>query len=404
MIWAAGVLAAVRLGAVAPVSSVLRDETGLSLATVAWATSGMTAVSAVLGVPAGWWILRVGARRAVCAGLVVIASAGFGGALLAGVWPGLLTARVVEGFGYLLVFVGGPIAVTRTTSGHTRSVALALWGTCIPVGLAVASGLGGAVAPDLGVRGWLAVTALAPLSLAPAVALLLPRLTPAPPTPNPRPTAVSWQGPLTLAVAFACVSLIAVAVVVLLPTYLTEQRDVSSAAGGAATAAVSLSSAVGSLLAGWALRRGATLARMVPLAAVMPVAVLLTFSAAVPTAVGTVLACCALAVNGLLVSAMFAAVPGVCRRSRDVEVANGLVAQTGSLGTFLGPPAFGAAVTGVGWPGMALATLAFTTAGATLLWRSLRTDRTPGLQQHQHQRRQQDTPRPTPGGVHEDRR
>ena len=52
--------------------------------------------------------------------------------------------------------------------------------------------------------------------------------------------------------------------------------------------------------------------------------------------------------NGIVVSAMFAAVPRFARQPARIALGNGLVAQLGSLGTLLGPPLFGGAITAFG--------------------------------------------------------
>ncbi|MGH8868550.1 MAG: hypothetical protein ACRDYU_11200, partial [Actinomycetes bacterium] len=53
--------------------------------------------------------------------------------------------------------------------------------------------------------------------------------------------------------------------------------------------------------------------------------------------------------NGVLVGAVFAAVPRVAGNVRAVDVASGVVAQAGSLGSLLGPPLVAAAVGVAGW-------------------------------------------------------
>ncbi|WP_405582992.1 MFS transporter [Streptomyces sp. NBC_01190] len=468
--WLAGVQAAIGLGAVSPVSSAVQSSFGLSFSTVACATSFITAVGAVFGIPAGWWTSRFGAGRALPAGLVVIAvTAGLSG--LADSWLPLLALRTVEGAGYLLVFVAGPIVLTGMTSGRGRAAALALWGTCVPTGLAVAAAAGGAFGAALTWHGWLAVTAIGPLLLAAYFLAATPPPTPpgsasAPgpadePTARPRPdsppvagaiaAAVRWPGSergvrprsagepvpgsrpaaglraaarrlrvagtvrprsearprpgsrsgpagatgaaeaarvgsrrrragrgderwgeavgrfCVLAGAYALLSLIGVAVVVILPRFLVEVRHQSAAAAGAVVAVVAAASAVGGLLASRLLRRGVPVKALVPLAALMPLGCVPAFSAAVPSAAGLGGAVVVLLVDGLLISAVFAAVPAVARGPADVNLANGALVQFGSLGILTGPPVFGLVVGYTGWSGTAAATLCCTALASGLL-------------------------------------
>ncbi|MFC4033483.1 MFS transporter [Streptomyces polygonati] len=366
--WLAGVQAAVGLGAVAPVGSAVQSSLGLSFSTVACATSGMTAVGAVFGVPVGWWTSRFGARRALPAGLVVI-SAAAGLSALASSWPLLLGLRTAEGAGYLLVFVAGPIVLTGLTRGRTRAAALALWGTCVPTGLALAAVAGGALADMLSWNDWLGVTGLGPLLLAAFLAVTLPRPPPAPTPPGRRPPgAATWVRFLGPAGAYACLSLVGVALVVLLPTYLMKERHETSARAGAVVALVSAGSALGGLLAGALLRRGVPSKALVPLAALMPPACLPAFSRSVPLTAAVGAAFLALLVDGLLISAVFAAVPAIARRPEEVDLAGGALAQLGSLGILTGPPLFGLVVGQAGWGGgTVVATLIFTALGAGLL-------------------------------------
>ena len=365
-VWLAGVQAAVGLGAVSPVTSAVRSSLGLSFGTVAWATSSMTAVGAVLGIPVGWWTSRFCARRALLAGLVVIAAAA-GLSAFAGSWGLLLGLRTAEGAGYLLVFVAGPILLTGLTRGRSRAAALALWGTCVPTGFAVAAAAGGALASQLTWNHWLAVTGAGPLLLAGVLAVTLPH----PPTAargSGRPRAERpWARFLAPAGAYACLSLIGVAVVVTLPSFLTDARHETAAEAGVFAAVVSAWSAVGGLLASWLLRRGVTVKALAPLAVLMPLACIPAFSAGLPLDACLSAAALVLLVDGLLISVVFAAVPALARSEQDVDLANGALVQCGSLGILAGPPAFGLAVGYEGWGGTVAVTLLAAALGTGLL-------------------------------------
>ncbi|WP_309228480.1 MFS transporter, partial [Streptomyces lunaelactis] len=281
--WLAGVVAAVGLGAVSPAGSALRSSLGLSAGELAWATSSITAVSAVLGIPAGWWIRRFGAHRALSWGLFVMSVATVTSAT-AGSWGLLLGSRVAEGVGYLLVFVAGPVVLTRMTQGGIRSAALALWGTCVPMGLAIAAATGGVLASQWTWNRWLALTALGPLIMAGVLTAVLPRL-PRTPVQNPHRGAGTWNGALRLGTAYGSLSLVGVGAVMVLPLFLIERREVTPTVAGTVVALVCLGSAVGGLAASWLLRRGWALSSLVPLGVLMPVACLPAFSAEFPLAV-----------------------------------------------------------------------------------------------------------------------
>jgi MFS family permease len=124
---------------------------------------------------------------------------------------------------------------------------------------------------------------------------------------------------------------------------------------------------VGGILASWLLRRGVAITALAPLAVLMPLACLPAFSAAIPLSAGASAAALVLVVDGLLISAVFAAVPAIARRAEEVDLANGALAQFGSLGMLMGPPAFGLAVGYAGWGGTIAATLLFAALGTGLL-------------------------------------
>ncbi|HXM57515.1 MAG TPA: MFS transporter, partial [Candidatus Dormibacteraeota bacterium] len=159
-----GLVGGVALGATAPVGLGLQRDLDLSLEALGWAASAITAVPAALGLAAGWWIRRPGPRRALVLGLLVLAVAG-GVTAAAPNGAVLLAGRFVQGVGYLLVVVASPIAIAGATDGAARRLALAIWTTVIPAGLALAAAAGGAVLAVAGWRAWLGLASAAALLL-----------------------------------------------------------------------------------------------------------------------------------------------------------------------------------------------------------------------------------------------
>lgn len=366
---ACGLLAGVQLGVIGPIELDLRRDLGISPEQAAWAASAITAVPAVLGLAGGLWIRRHGARRAIVIGLIVLAAAG-GAAGFSPNGPVLLAARVVQGAGYLLAAAGAPIAIARMTQGATRRAALALWTTVIPAGLSIAAAAGGWVSSVAGWRAWLllAAAALVPLT-ALAAALLTEGAGAGAEVEASRPIRAATLGrPVLLAAGFGLAGLVGVAVVVSFPTYLAAGRGVASAAAGAATGLVSLSSIAGSLAAGWLVRRGAGLRALAPVGLLMAVAAIPAFSGAVPASANVAAGMLVMVVDGVVVAATFASVPDVSTGpGGGVELTNGVIAQLGSLGTLLGPPLFAAAVALAGWTSLWLVALALMGAATGLL-------------------------------------
>lgn len=378
VLWLTGVCAAASLGALGPAAVAIRSDTGLSLVGVGWATSVIIVVSAALGLPAGWWVRRAGVRRSLLGGMAVLALAGAVPALVDG--PAALVAgRAVQGLGYLLVVVGAPVALTGIARGRRQALALTLWGTAIPVGLASASAAGGAVTPLLGWQGWLAVVALLCGALLPCLVLALPADTgrpPAGPDGAPGGTGRLRADVVLLAVAFACTGMVGVSLPVVLPTYLAEGLGVDQRTSGAVTSALALAAVPGSLLAGWALHRRTDLARLAPFALLMPLGLLPLFDAAALSAWGAGGGGVALAAQGAFVSLMFALVPRLVAGEGGIALANGLLAQCGSVGTLVGPPLAGWCAARFGWAAIPVAVAVPAVVSALLLFRIARRVRT----------------------------
>ena len=196
-----------------------------------------------------------------------------------------------------------------------------------------------------------------------------------PPADRRRPRLAA---PLLLACGFGALSLMAVAILSLLPTYLI-QRGLSAAAAGGATAAAAAASIPGNACAAALLRRGARPGLLTCSMLACPALAAVAFADAVPLPAAVGGAAALIFAVGIAASAAYASLPEVTRSQQDLPLANGILIQLGSVGALVGPPVF-AAVTGlrhweliaylavpaaiVGAAAMASATLARHQAGA----------------------------------------
>ncbi|SED08569.1 Major Facilitator Superfamily protein [Amycolatopsis tolypomycina] len=157
---AAGVAAAAALGKVAPVSDAVRGAFGLSATWLGLVISTITFVAALFALPAGEWLRPRAVGGWVAAGLAVLAVAG---GLMVAVAPAtgvLVGLRVAEGAGYLLVMVGAPVVLASQVSPRRLAPALAVWGACVPAGLALSAVAGGVLGSAWGWRGWFLLLAV----------------------------------------------------------------------------------------------------------------------------------------------------------------------------------------------------------------------------------------------------
>jgi MFS family permease len=355
----AGVAAAVSLGKFTPFLDELRKTFGLSLGAAALLTSGITVVAAVAAGAVGRLAGGPGARPVLALGL---AATGAGGLLMAAAgaaWQ-LFALRLLEAAGFVAVMVAGPALLSGLGDRARREWALALWGMCVPAGLAVAAGAGGLLA-GAGWRLWLAVPATVSLLLAAVVGAVVPRTgSGGAVAAGPPSSAGGTRRPVwLLAAGFAAVSMTGLAMVTLLPSFLADGWSLPGARAAALTSVVAAASIPGSVLAGLLVRRGVRYERIFLAAAGLPVlgagVFLVPRWPAAVAAAGLLML-----VNGVVLAAAFAALPVVAGPAEAGRAA-GTLTQLGSAGTLLGPPLFGAAAELAGWwatvPLMALTAL-----------------------------------------------
>lgn len=167
VVLSAGVAAAVSLGKFSPFLDQVRDGFHLSLTGAGWLTSSVTVVAAVAATTVGRWAGAGRSRSALALGLVTIGLSGLGTSVFANAAWQLFLARLLEAVGYVAIMVAGPALLAQVLDVALRKWALALWGMCIPAGLAAAAA--GGLMTGVGWRGWLVVPAVASLLLAAAV-------------------------------------------------------------------------------------------------------------------------------------------------------------------------------------------------------------------------------------------
>ena len=315
---------------------------------------------------------RRGHRRVVLAGLALLAAAGAAGALAQGA-AGLLAARFAEGLGFMAVVVAVPALMRGLAQPRDLGLALGIWSTYMPAGMAGMLALAPLALSLWGWRGlWLANAAVAA-----AFALLLARATrDAPgqaaaaraPFPAELRATLAAPGPPLLAAIFACYTLHYLAVLGFLPTLLAEEHGVAPGMAAAMAGIAVALNIPGNLAGGWLVHRGAPRWMLVLAVNAGMGACSLAIHAGGLALAPRYALCIALSLlGGILPAAVLGAVPALAP-SRDLAAAsNGLVMQGSNLGQMLGPPAVAAlaAATG-GWTWSPLVLLAASAGGVAL--------------------------------------
>lgn len=367
-----GVFSAAQLGKMSALAPVVAADLRLSLTTVAGAISLLEAGGALLGAVAGLLALRLGLRRTLLGGVACLAAGGFGTAFAQGA-PGLIGWRLLESLGHLGIIVTVPVMIA-TVAGPSVRVALALWSSFVPVGLALGAWGWGGLGALMSWRGAMVVGGVLALCALAACAWLRPAAPVPAGTGNAAPAAgrIGW-GPWCLAMSFGCCTLYEVGLLALLPSFLVQRGGASAALAAHWTAVASVAAVLGSVAAAVLARRH--VAPLAPMAVTSVLPGLMLFGVFVDSPAVLPVALLATALNalaGVYFSLAFAWLPAVAGGPAGMVRANGLIAQFGAGGALAGPPLMAACVERWGWPAAAVAGAAFALLAVPLAWGALR--------------------------------
>lgn len=343
----AGVIGSMQIGKAPPAIPELRAELALGLIAAGWIASIFNATSAALGATAGIFADRFGHRHAAVGGLVMLAI----GSVLGGLAPSagtLLAARFIEGIGFLVIVVACPSLIARVCEPRHVRLAIGIWASYMPAGVATMMLLSPWLLDTIGWRGLWLVNAGIALVAAAAFWLMTHGLQ-LPATGRRSWAAVraatTLPGPWLLAGCFACYSMQFFAVMSWLPTFLVEELGAPLSLAALLTALVVAANMIGTWLGGWLLHRGVE--RWILLAAVAATVSFLAaavYSGPFPVAVRVGCAFVFSVIGGILPTACLAGAPAHAPSPAQVGAVNGIIVQGANLGTLLGPPALAAAV------------------------------------------------------------
>lgn len=340
-----GVTCALHVGKLPVAIPVLRESLGLSLVQAGFLLSLVQLAGMTLGLLVGLMADRLGPRRVMLAGLLLLAAGSALGALAPNVSV-LLATRVLEGMGFLLAVLPAPgLLRQRVQHAPTLSRSLGWWGAYMPLGTALALLLG---VPLLSAVGWRwAWLLLALLSLFAAAALarwVVPdaRTPSAPPGgtalgPRLRRT-LRAPGPWLTALAFFLYSGQWLAVVGFLPT-IYHQAGYTGAAVASLSALAAGINMAGNIGAGWWLAHGARPGTVLTLAYMaMGAGAGVAFGAEGHPVLQYLAVLVFSGVGGLIPGTLFGLAVKLAPDNDTVSTTVGWMQQFSALGQFLGPP------------------------------------------------------------------
>ncbi len=334
----AGVAAALQIGKVAASLPLIRADYAASLTLLSVYVVLLSIVGAIGGLAFGNLARRIGPRRVGLCGLLLIA-AGSACAATAPVFALFLATRLMEAVGFALIITTMPAIIQGEAAGPGRGLALGVWATWLPLGIAVMMAISYFGIDPLGWRGIYMICAAVPV----AAALLLAATT----RPDSR---VTLTGPIfslrtlrdretrLMAGIFLTFTAANLLLVSFLPTILVDTFAFSPASAALVAFAASIALLPANLAGGWLVGIGgnARLLFVLSLGGMLLSAILVLnpgFGAA---------ACVAGAIanglfSGLPPGMIWASLPRLVRQPGDAPLLSGTFFQAAGIGQVTGP-------------------------------------------------------------------
>lgn len=365
-----GVFAAAQLGKLAALAPLISRDLHLGLAAMAALTSLLEISGALLGGAAGRHLPRLGLQRGLTAAMLCLALGSAGAALAQGL-PMAALARLVESLGYLVTVVAAPVLIAMAAPAHRQAAAMTLWGTFVPVGMAVGAS---AYAHAAGFSDWRWAQGLSVLAGLALTASLLGMQThethaaaSAGPATRQRTGATLWA----LVAAFGAYVISEVGQLALMPSLLKE-AGLSLSEAGSWTALAALANVPAGVIAARLMRHPALVGRALVICLLLTGALFpLVYRLGAPPLQLAFMAIAVNLVSGVFASLVFALLPRVAGSPERLSLASGRLTQFGASGALIGPPLIGSVVEHWGWPAAGWASLALSLVAAGLAWRAV---------------------------------
>ncbi len=346
-----GLIAIMHLGKVSPALPQLLAELQLSRIMGGWVSSIFNVTGILLGLIAGTFSDRIGHKRVILGGLVILSVSSFlGGAAISG--NILFISRIIEGVGFTAIVVGCAALTAQSASLRHRKLALMIWGTYFPVGLIIFFWISGWILEIYGWRflwyigGWLGAIWFAiffiaartdrkqraqlhsPLSLFGNIV-----------------KTVRAPGTMAVALCFTFYSMQQLALLTWLPSFFYLERGIDARWSGAIIASTQVFNLLGNIVAWIVLNRGGRIWRTIAVcAAIMFISVLGIFSSALSDHIRLILIYTLAFFGGLIPIAVFISAPVFSPTPYQLATTNGLIVLSSSVGQIAGPPAIATVV------------------------------------------------------------
>lgn len=366
-----GFCAGLQLGKIAPITGFLQSRHDYNLTTIGWITALIGVFVAVAALPSAKFIDRIGPVIGLKVGAIILTA----GAAMLAASDGLLlhlAARTIEAVGYVLVVIAAPAYLATHAPQRQRPVLLALWGSFVPVGYALANVQAALVAGALGPTAFLYSAALLLGVFSVAVVVFIPRKS-LPADRHQRGGRVSdlSRNPALLAMGFGIYVLLSLSFFTFLPTFLERSGDAPDISPAAIALFVPAGNAAAALLLALVPARHAPTLTLIGFALSALCAIFL-FQASQSAIVLLAYAGFAF-LGGVIASMCFGSVPQAASSRFSAAMVVGVIAQAGGIGTIFGPPLAGFVIDNFGWSGLTVLLTTLSICGALLMIPMIRT-------------------------------
>ena len=372
VVYFASVVAPFNQFKIPPIMPVLMQSMQIDLTQAGLLMSIIAMIGLVLALPTGVIIQRLGAKVTLLIALGLMAVGAGLGALATSFFI-LLGSRVVEGLGMGLMGVAAPATIAMWFPPEKRGTPMGIWATWVPVGSVAIFNLAPAMSAAFGLPSiWWMGAGFALLMMILCGWLIVH----APGTDQTREQsteALDLRKVLAnrdiwlLALEFACMNFVMVALLTYYPTFLSEVRGYSLGQAGFLSSLASLVILVSAPAAGWLSDRIRS-RRLVLSLPFLAAAVWLLFPFQVTGWQITLLMILQGILLGAIPTATFAAAPEVMRKPEWAGLGLAVVLLGQNLGQLLGPIFFSQMVGQFGWSLAGYLLIPFCLAGFVGSW------------------------------------
>lgn len=371
LIIGAGVIGAAQIGKAAIAVPLIRDDFNLALSLISSIVSAYAMLGAVGGMAAGFVVSHFEMRRVILVGLMLIAAGNLLGAIAADVMS-LITARALEGVGFLGLVVAGSTLLRSFSSKRHQSIIFACWSAYIPVGAAAMMLVGPYLMQGNWRFLWIANGAIAGMHAA-LFMLIRPR------DVGRVPVAIRTgrqdvldilrsKSVMLMALSMVLYAIQYFALATFLPVFLVDRMGFILKEAGTISAVAILANAIGNICAGVLLRNGA---QMWMLAAIVfgtiGIAGFAIFSENSPVFLVAIGAGLCLGITALLPASIIATMPTLSPSSQQLALSMGLVQQCSALGQCIGPVILAFWVQQFTWSGVPYLFVVISMLGLTIV-------------------------------------